>query len=62
MMSHHKGTGKRRFSQSIRHSFVDDFHRHTKSNNLFILAPGPGSYRSPSDFGQYDEKKGSFFN
>jgi len=31
-MSNHTGTGKRRFSQSVRYSFVDDFHRHTKSN------------------------------
>ena len=61
-MSNHKGTGKRRFSQSVRHSFVDTFHRQTRSNLYFILAPGPGSYRSPSDFGQYDKKNGSFFN
>jgi len=23
---------------------------------LFILAPGPGNYRAPSDFGYYDSK------
>lgn len=39
-----------------RSSFVEDLPRRVKSNNLFYLAPGPGSYRAPSDFGQYDEK------
>ena len=41
---------------SARDSFVDEDHKRTKSKNILIdLAPGPGNYRLPSDFGQYDE-------
>ena len=29
----------------------------TKSNLIYNLAPGPGNYRLPSDFGQYDKIK-----
>ena len=32
-----------------------------KVDLYFILAPGPGSYRLPSDFGQYDELSKSTF-
>ncbi len=28
-----------------------------QSNFLLILAPGPGNYRSPSDFGYYVNKR-----
>ena len=38
-----------------RDSFVDDPPRRTQSKWLNNVAPGPGSYRLPSDFGQYDE-------
>lgn len=39
-----------------RHSFVDDLPRRVQSKIHINLAPGPGSYRVPSDFGHYDEK------
>ena len=40
-----------------RQSFTDITARRSFSTNQLNIAPGPGSYRSPSDFGQYDEKK-----
>jgi hypothetical protein len=39
-----------------RSSFVDDLPKRVQSIYLFNIAPGPGSYRIPSDFGHYDEK------
>ena len=37
-----------------RNSFVDIMQRRVQSKNIYNIAPGPGSYRLPSDFGQYD--------
>lgn len=40
---------------------AEDNHSHSfrredpKVNFIYIIAPGPGSYRLPSDFGHYDE-------
>lgn len=47
VLSKSKGDGRRRFSLGFRDSFVDTPAKITKT-------PGPGSYRQPSDFGQYD--------
>lgn len=41
------GHGKRYFDKETR---VAEFEKKAKKN----YNPGPGSYRSPSDFGQYD--------
>ena len=38
-----------------RNSFVDQNARRSQSKIFNNKAPGPGSYRLPSDFGQYDE-------
>jgi hypothetical protein len=45
MLSTEEGFGQRKFSKDLRRSFVDQQAGRT---------PGPGSYRAPSDFGQYD--------
>jgi hypothetical protein len=40
-----------------RTSFTDLTANKSFSKFKLILAPGPGNYRAPSDFGYYDNKK-----
>lgn len=40
---------------SGRDSFVDEDHKRILCTVLLYVAPGPGVYRLPSDFGHYDE-------
>lgn len=48
------GYGTRPFDKEKRETKFE-FQAKKNSSNLFIiLDPGPGSYRSPSDFGHYD--------
>ena len=54
VLSNNKSSRKRAFLMGRRKSFVDDLPRRVQSKKLFILAPGPGSYRVPFDFGHYD--------
>lgn len=42
------GGTQAKFNRTPRMSFVDEFKSNDKSQ------PGPGNYRSPSEFGQYD--------
>ena len=37
-------------------SFTELIAKRSVCKNLVDLAPGPGSYRAPSDFGHYDHK------
>lgn len=46
--SRHEGTGRRAFTIDKKLSKFDEYSKTFQGN------PGPGSYRSPSDFGQYD--------
>jgi hypothetical protein len=46
--SRHEGTGRRAFSVDRKVSKFDEVSKTVIGN------PGPGSYRTPSDFGQYD--------
>ena len=46
--SRHEGTGQRAFSTGRKVSKFDEF------SKTFVAYPGPGSYRSPSEFGNYD--------
>ena len=48
IVSKHEGTGRRAFSVDKKISKFDQLAK------TFIANPGPGSYRSPSDFGNYD--------
>lgn len=48
------GYGKRAFDKERRETHFDFKARKNSSTLYVILDPGPGSYRSPSDFGQYD--------
>lgn len=54
VLSKNKSSRKRAFMMGKRHSFVDDLPRRVQSKFYFISAPGPGTYRVPSDFGHYD--------
>ena len=55
VLSKNKSAGKRTFMMGRRGSFVDERPKRVQSKYLINIAPGPGSYRLPSDFGQYDE-------
>jgi hypothetical protein len=49
VLSSTKGAGRRRFEKEFRSSFVDGPAKITRT-------PGPGTYRQPSEFGQYDHQ------
>ena len=49
------GFGKRAFDKEVRETQFEFRAKKNYSNDFFNnLDPGPGSYRSPSDFGHYD--------
>ena len=50
VLSRNKSAGKRAIMDGRRQSFIDL----TKKSQF---TPGPGSYRTPSDFGHYDNKR-----
>ena len=56
-MSRNVSAGKRTFMTGRRQSFIDLTTKRSYSIFVLILAPGPGSYRAPSDFKHYDSKK-----
>jgi hypothetical protein len=51
VLSKNVSAGKRTFMDGRRHSFTDLAAKRATSKYLCNLAPGPGSYRTPSDFG-----------
>lgn len=56
VLSKNVSAGKRKFMDGGRLSFTELIAKRSASKIWFILAPGPGSYRAPSDFGHYDHK------
>jgi hypothetical protein len=56
VLSKNKSARKRSFLLGCRTSFVDEMPKRAQSKQYIYLAPGPGTYRVPSDFGHYDEK------
>ena len=48
VLSNNQSAGKRKFMLGRRESFTEFEARRSRT-------PGPGTYRLPSDFGQYDE-------
>lgn len=57
VLSKNVSAGKRTFMDGRRQSFTDLAAKRSGSKLLVSLAPGPGSYRSPSDFGHYDSRR-----
>jgi len=55
ILSKNQSAGKRKFMLGRRESFTEFESRRSQSNKISNLAPGPGTYRLPSDFGHYDE-------
>lgn len=57
MLSNNLSSGQRKFLDGRRLSFTELTAKRSFSIVLYNIAPGPGSYRAPSEFGQYDIKK-----
>jgi len=62
VLSKNVSAGKRRFMMGHRESFTEFEAKRSQSNCFLSSAPGPGSYRFPSDFGQYDENEKLLLN
>lgn len=57
VLSKNFSAGKRTFMEGRRLSFTEIQAQRSVSILFFNTAPGPGSYKSPSDFGHYDNKQ-----